>query len=268
MCIVPSVATHRGSCRAAVLKKHESWRRIDICLRITCTKYVYMYQRWAHICRTCFPFRTSPFPSSLFTSQDILHTYDKFVGPIPVDFEEGTRALHDLLPRLFDSKVAMSKATEAGLAFPQTVLGGAFRWLREKFPKHKEADVTADESAPGATNHEANGDARAATTETDNPEVAVAEAGEGKAASERRRQAWDAAFAPGFEQRYAAGGQEHEAGYDAYLTGCCFAAAATLGLGVSVEELKALSGRGETPAALVPVSNTVPLYRMVRIRGV
>lgn len=54
-----------------------------------------------------------------------------------------------------------------------------------------------------------------------------------------------------------------QAAYDAYLTGCCFAAAATVGLGVGLGELKGMARGGETPASLAPVTNVVPLYRMV-----
>ena len=86
------------------------------------------------------------------------------------------------------------------------------------------------------------------------------------AATELKRRAWDATFAPGFEERYAAGGQEHEAGFDAYLTGCCFAASATLGLGVGVDELKGMTSGGGVPAALEVVSNAVPLFRIVSKR--
>lgn len=53
-----------------------------------------------------------------------------------------------------------------------------------------------------------------------------------------------------------------QAAYDAYLTGCCFAAAATVGLGVGLGELKGMARGGETP----PVMNVVPLYRVVSDR--
>ena len=58
-----------------------------------------------------------------------------------------------------------------------------------------------------------------------------------------------------------------QAAYDAYLTGCCFAAAATVGLGVGLDELKDMAWGGRTPASLEPVMNVVPLYRMVSERG-
>lgn len=54
-----------------------------------------------------------------------------------------------------------------------------------------------------------------------------------------------------------------QAAYDAFMTGCCFAAAATVGLGVGVDELKAMASGGETPASLGPVMNVLPLYRQV-----
>lgn len=58
-----------------------------------------------------------------------------------------------------------------------------------------------------------------------------------------------------------------QAAYDAYLTGCCFAAAATAGLGVELDKLKGMARGGETPASLAPVMNVVPLYRVVSKTG-
>lgn len=58
-----------------------------------------------------------------------------------------------------------------------------------------------------------------------------------------------------------------QAAYDAYLTGCCFAAAAVVGLGVGIDELKGMARGGETPACLAPVMNVVPLFRVVSERG-
>lgn len=230
--------------------------------------------------------------------QDLLHTHDKFIGPIPEDFEAGTRALHSLLPRLFDSKVAMTTATAAGFRFPQTALGDAFRWLRQEFGAKKETEETtamepkatateetaiatdsseqtttltatdaavavpAHDSATEKANRGVNGGSL--PVRVDDHKAAAGDDIEKEAAAlENTRQAWDALFAPGFEERYAEGGHEHEAGYDAYLTGCCFAAAATLGLGVGVDELRRMGLGGETPAALAPVLNVVPLFRMV-----
>lgn len=229
--------------------------------------------------------------------QDLLHTHDKFVGPIPEDCDAGTQALHALLPRFFDNKVVMSMATEAGLAFPRTVLGEGFAWLRETYPQNRglreapEDKIATDTSqtavageqsrsisaAGGATVPDgANGTSPMAegpvAGSIDQPDTFVEqvkstdEADKASAvAAESRRQAWDAVFAAGFEERYGDGGQEHEAGYDAYLTGCCFAAAATLGLNVGVEELKDMATGGEIPAALKAVLNVIPLYKMVSI---
>lgn len=59
-----------------------------------------------------------------------------------------------------------------------------------------------------------------------------------------------------------------QAAYDAYLTGCCFAAAAVVGLGVGLDELKGMARGGETPACLAPVMNVVPVYRVVSEREV
>ncbi|CAM9247388.1 unnamed protein product [Pylaiella littoralis] len=246
---------------------------------------------------------------------DLLHTHDKFVGPIPKDLDEGTRALHSLVPRLFDSKVAMTSAMAAGMRFPRAVLGEAHQWLRETFPappppqeeeegggKGEVAEATAMATdQPGGTTamsvesppREANGTsassgdttASAATAAVGAPPVPSGASGADEveagaegikeeadreasaavaaAASERARQGWDAVFAPGFEDCYKDGGHEHEAAYDAFLTGCCFAAAATVGLGVRVEELKAMASGGETPASLGPLMNVLPLHRMV-----
>eukprot|EP00903_Cladosiphon_okamuranus_P008694 g8330.t1 len=230
---------------------------------------------------------------------DLLHTHDKFVGPIPDDLDAGTKALHSLMPRLFDSKAVMGKAIAEGMRFPRTVLGEAHQWLRATFPApppasspprtNGEAEEEAAEQAthePAAgpevewnagsgeganggsvTNGENKGGGLEAGTEG-GEEVADGEASAGAAAAavaaatERTRKAWDAVFARGFEERYKGGGQEHEAAYDAYLTGCCFAAAATVGLGVGLGELKGMAGGGETPARLAPVMNVVPLHRV------
>ncbi|CAN0418686.1 unnamed protein product, partial [Ectocarpus fasciculatus] len=213
--------------------------------------------------------------------QDLLHTHDKFVGPIPADMDAGTRALHSLLPRLFDSKVVMAKAMAAGMKFPRTVLGEAHQWLREKYPappappppqEGQEVDGAAVMATSGG---EANGDSKtngeappAATAATGaappvatGPESAASE--RDVEALERARRGWDAVLAPGFEERYKDGGLEHEAGFDAYLTGCCFAAAATVGLGVGLDELKRMASGGETPAALGSAQNVLPLYKVV-----
>lgn len=183
------------------------------------------------------------------------------MGPLPTDIEEGTKAIHALLPNLVDSKVVMKKAMEEGMSFSNTSLGDAIRWLREKFPA---PDQTANEGeepeAPVASvtdgEPQENGGVVAG-----NP-AAGGEVYE-KEQVERKRRAWDAVFAPGFKERYTASAQEHEAGYDAYLTGCCFAAAATIGLGVRVEEIMGMSSGRVIPAALASLSNSVPLYRMV-----
>lgn len=235
--------------------------------------------------------------------QDLVHTHDKFVGPVPADLDEGTKALHALFPVLIDNKVVMTSATRNGLKFPKTTLGEGYQWLQETFPKSKQVVAAMAAAAePGAA---ANGQAMAAPADpgaaengqavaapADHPrpasgadgdksappgggdglEVAVGGDGEnGKAEVEEaaaaaagvKRRVWDATFAPGFEERYAAGGQEHEAGFDAYLTGCCFAAAATLGLGVGVRELREMASGGGVPEALAPVSNVIPLFKMV-----
>lgn len=216
--------------------------------------------------------------------QDLLHTYDKFVGPLPEEHEEGTRALHSLFPSLFDNKVVMSSAIDAGLAFPQTVLGEGFRWLRETQTPQNDAVAAARnkqkktvENGAGGTDNEDNGKHEGDKIEVENgdaekstDEPPTSGSNSSNSGNRRSRAVWDASFAPGFEERYADGGQEHEAGYDAYLTGCCFAAAATLGLGVAVEELKGMGsgdgagGGGEVPEALRSVQNVVPLWRMVR----
>ncbi|CAN0163702.1 unnamed protein product, partial [Scytosiphon promiscuus] len=215
---------------------------------------------------------------------DLLHTYNKFVGPIPEGLDEGTRALHALLPRLFDSKVVMAKAVEAGMRFPRTVLGEAHGWLREKFPRPppppeptlpqgetnaKPADA-ASNTAPAAAAAAAAADGLVGTGEANDAggaaangtATASAAAAAAVRPSERLRRRWDAVFAPGFEERYGDGGQEHEAGYDAYLTGCCFAAAAAVGLGVGVDELRGLAAGGAVPPALAPFQGVVPLFRM------
>ncbi|CAM9998701.1 unnamed protein product, partial [Hapterophycus canaliculatus] len=186
---------------------------------------------------------------------DLLHTHDKFVGPIPEELSSGTQALHALLPRLFDSKAVMGKAVEAGMRFPRTVLGEAHGWLLERFPRPSSSlpppapplprgEAGAETADTASTVAAAAGEAE---TKTDRPDEVTGEANDaggaeanGKATasvtapapaispSERLRRSWDAVFAPGFEERYRDGGQEHEAGYDAYLTGCCFAAAAAV----------------------------------------
>ncbi|CAB1119948.1 unnamed protein product [Ectocarpus sp. CCAP 1310/34] len=225
---------------------------------------------------------------------DLLHTHDKFVGPIPADMDDGTRALHSLLPRLFDSKVVMAKAMAAGMKLPRTVLGEAHQWLREKYPappppptqeEGAEAGVEPAEGAAekvqqvdgtaavaisgGEANGESktNGEAAAAAAAGAGPQLeAGAEATASKRdveALERARRGWDAVLAPGFEERYKDGGREHEAGFDAYLTGCCFAAAATVGLGVGLDELKRMASGGETPAALSSAQNVLPLCKVV-----
>ncbi|CAN0287360.1 unnamed protein product [Ectocarpus sp. 12 AP-2014] len=223
---------------------------------------------------------------------DLLHTHDKFVGPIPADMDDGTRALHSLLPRLFDSKVVMAKAMAAGMKFPRTVLGEAHQWLREKYPApppppQEEGAEAGMEPAEGAaekgqqvdgtavvatTGGEANGDSKtngkaaAAAAGAAPPVETGAEAAASERdveALERARRGWDAVLAPGFEERYKDGGREHEAGFDAYLTGCCFAAAATVGLGVGLDELKRMASGGETPAALCSAQNVLPLYKVV-----
>ncbi|CBJ26041.1 conserved unknown protein [Ectocarpus siliculosus] len=229
---------------------------------------------------------------------DLLHTHDKFVGPIPVDMDDGTRALHSLLPRLFDSKVVMAKAMAAGMKLPRTVLGEAHQWLREKYPAPpppppplEEGAEAGMEPAEGAAEEgqqvdgtavvattsggEANGDSKtngegAAAAAAGAGAVPPVEAGAEAAASERdvealerARRGWDAVLAPGFEERYKDGGREHEAGFDAYLTGCCFAAAATVGLGVGLDELKRMASGEETPAALGSAQNVLPLYKVV-----
>ncbi|CAN0424081.1 unnamed protein product, partial [Laminaria digitata] len=237
--------------------------------------------------------------SPLLYVQDLVHTHDKFVGPVPADLDEGTKALHAMFPLLIDNKVAMASATAAGLLFPKTTLGEGHQWLRTTFPQQQQQqqpEVT--EAAVGAPQpHSTNG------TDGDGDKVlsppgigdgggdelevvVVGEGGDGEKsggdagteavaaaaaaaaateaeAAELKRRAWDATFAPGFEERYAEGGQEHEAGFDAYLTGCCFAAAATLGLGVGVEELKGMATGGEVPEALQAVSNVVPLFKIL-----
>eukprot|EP00752_Nemacystus_decipiens_P005135 g4659.t1 len=229
---------------------------------------------------------------------DLLHTHDKFVGPIPEDLDSGTKALHSLVPRLFDSKVVMSKAIASGMRFPRTVLGEAHEWLRATFPAPAQTPAPPSLPSPPQTNGGAGAEAseqaieqsvgtEGAPRHADSGEGANGDStnngkkqadglegggqGGGKiadseasaaAATERTRKGWDAVFAPGFEERYEGGGQEHEAAYDAYLTGCCFAAAATVGLGVGLDELRRMAIGGETPASLAPVMNVVPLYRV------
>lgn len=230
-----------------------------------------------------------------------MHTHDKFVGPLPDGHEEGTQALHTLFPSLFDNKVVMSSAVDAGLAFPQTVPGKGFDWLRETQAPTKGADnasgsTPCDSTAAEAARNEKTQKVENTDAGADNEDEGSAKdkmevesghvknsAGEqptngsssnssnsSKSGNYVSRAMWEASFAPGFEERYADGGQEHEAGYDAYLTGCCFAAAATLGLGVTVEELKGMgSGDGadggrEVPEALRPVQNKLPLWKIVR----
>lgn len=183
------------------------------------------------------------------------------MGPLPTDFEAGTTAIHAVLPKLFDSKVVMKKAMEEGLSFSNTSLGDAIRWLREKFPAPDQTPKEGEDLAAPV----------ASITDGGPQENGVVVAGnlaaegevDDKEQAERKRRAWDAVFAPGFEERYTASAQEHEAGYDAYLTGCCFAAAATIGLGVGVDEIVGMSSGREIPSALASLSNSVPLYRMV-----
>lgn len=175
--------------------------------------------------------------------------HDKFVGPIPKGLDEGARALHSLVPRLFDSKVAMTRAMEAGMRFPRAVLGDAHQWLRHTFPapppppspqkgavgggKGGATEATATtmvqpegtpnsvESPTGEANGKSasNGDATATTAA--GFEAGAGGKGEGEAdseasataaaaAAERSRQGWDAVFAPGFEDCYKGGGKEHE----------------------------------------------------------
>lgn len=186
------------------------------------------------------------------------------MGPIPTDFEEGTKAIHAVLPNLFDSKVVMKRAMEEGLSFSHTSLGDAIRWLRDKFPApYQKAEDGEELAAPAATVTDG-------MAQENEGVVAGNPAAEGKVddkeQAERKRRAWDAVFAPGFEERYTANAQEHEAGYDAYLTGCCFAAAATIGLGVGVDEIMGMSSGQEIPSALASLSNSVPLYKMVSWR--
>lgn len=241
-----------------------------------------------------------------------MHTYDKFVTTLPESHEEGTQALHYLYPNLFDNKVVMSAAVDAGLSFPRTTLGDGYRWLletqttapRESGPgtpaavraqsadgsAQKENGGSSDAAVVGNTPSKGNGvggrgggaDMHGQAKEESNMEVdrdAQDASADGSASATGvgasvARAVWDASFAPGFEERYANGGQEHEAAYDAYLTGCCFVASATLGLGVTVREMKRMGtviptvncplGRaGEVPRALRPMHNLVPMYHMV-----
>lgn len=180
--------------------------------------------------------------------QDLLHTYDKFVGPLPDQEAEGAKALHSLFPMILDSKEVIAKAVAAGLEFPSSTLGDAFRWLCE-FHAVKAAHCT---NGGGETAEVDEGKLDTAKSIDETPKVA------------RKAAAWQAAYASGFEERYACGGYEHEAAYDAYLTGCCFIAAATLGLGTSVEEMKNLKPGNEVPSSLGTVVNVMPLYRVVR----
>lgn len=181
------------------------------------------------------------------TRKDLLHTYDKFVGPIPEDLDAGTKALHSLLPRLFDSKVVMTKAIAEGMRFPRTVLGEAHQWLRANFPAPPpsplqtasgEAEAEAEAATARATEQpagteaatnagageKANGDSATnrerdaclvgitvdGAEEISEGEASAAVAAVATATAERTRKAWDAVFAPGFEERYKDGGQEHE----------------------------------------------------------
>ncbi|CAM9712938.1 unnamed protein product [Discosporangium mesarthrocarpum] len=74
---------------------------------------------------------------------------------------------------------------------------------------------------------------------------------------------WDAEFAPDFGAFGEGGGQfEHQAGYDAHLTGSSFVAAA-LFLGASVEELRAMGSNGAVPPGLTGMENRLPLFRML-----
>lgn len=197
--------------------------------------------------------------------QDLLHTHDKFVGPLPEEQEEGARALHALFPRIFDSKVALACAARSGLDLPSTSLGEAFRWLRDTFGNDGWQSLYADVSEEPAL--------------PPNPEalkshVSAEEAGLplpkdfGEADIKRMEpsktgvRAWHATFAEGFD-RYHNNGQEHEAAYDAYLTGCCFVAAAIHGLGAGVGDLRRLGAEDEVPAPLRHVLNLIPLYKVV-----
>lgn len=177
--------------------------------------------------------------------QDLLHTYDKFVGPLPERLEEGAQALHSLLPIIFDSKAMMVEARQRGLEFPRTVLGDAFRWLCQTQITRDMAELPSDAHPKEPT--------------TPNGVESMEDASQ-------KAIAWHAAFAEGFEERYAGREMEHEAGYDAYLTGCCFAATAILGLGAGVQELKDLGTEGDTavPQSLRPLLNAIPLYKVVR----
>ena len=161
--------------------------------------------------------------------------------------------MHAFLPRLLDSKVIMNKAIAEGFGLPCTTLGDAFRWLHENYSSATAKSPTV----PGMTVDEAVENTGA--ERVDKPRV--------EEDNKRRMQAWDALFAPGFEKRYTDNAQEHEAGYDAYLTGCCFVAAATLGLGVGVKGIKDVSAEGVIPKTLAPVVNSVPLYRVVSWAG-
>ena len=133
----------------------------------------------------------------------------------------------------------MARAIESGMRFPRTVLGEAHQWLRATFPPPQsspppqtngeageEAAAQAAEPAAGtevaknadlgkgangesATNGEKKAVGLAAGAEG-GEEIANGDASAAVAAAERTRKAWDAVFAPGFEERYKSGGQEHE----------------------------------------------------------
>lgn len=139
------------------------------------------------------------------------------------------------MPILFDNKVIMAKATAQGMRFPRTVLGEAHQWLRTTFPAP--APPSPPSSLPqtngGAEEEQATQQAVAGTEVVRNADSgegtnsgsvtngerkvggleAGAERGEetadggasaaaAAAAMERTRKAWDAVFAPGFEERY------------------------------------------------------------------
>lgn len=158
----------------------------------------------------------------------------------------------------------MTKAIAAGMRFPRTVLGDAHHWLRATFPAppppETNGEAAAEAAAVGAEaegteqpvgtgaardvkvdarDPKANGDSAANGEQAVGGLTVAAEGGEGTiadgeaaaaaaatAAAERTRKAWDAVFAPGFEERYEGGGHEHEV---------CFLAAGTAGAGFYLE---------------------------------
>ena len=133
----------------------------------------------------------------------------------------------------------MARAIESGMRFPRTVLGEAHQWLRATFPPPqsspppqtngeagedaaaqaaepaagtevaKNADLGKGANGESATNGEKKAVGLAAGAEG-GEEIANGDASAAVAAAERTRKAWDAVLAPGFEERYKSGGQEHE----------------------------------------------------------